>query len=524
MPSHYFHCELENSPSSSSSDLWRTFQTTFLLKLHSADFAHQFDKKLMETPHIGLGRSGNPGQTVVNRKSYLSTQEQRLLRESALDVTQLGLGLEVGEEELEAAQKEDVNGDANETDDLDDASSIEDLEVDSEFFMTALSDSNLLKEDSEELHSPSYRATDKPNYGKIANPTLEPKRKLFLSEFKPTVDPEALRLHSAKSVLRQSVATTLRTAGREKNTPIPREFLSLSLLLDRLSASKEEQKVFFSKVESIIRSKGLHHSVNLVKKNVSRCGPESDFYTNASKDDRILRQKIARNASMSSAKEKVTILEKEKLRRIHEKNLRREMAIHNKVDKRRVEAVTVDWLVLIKLGAFMQGVVPRFKKVKEKAKVNVREQQLAQRIIGMWQSKRAPEKGAKYRKCVKKLRNFIKDKTKQWKTMQKLRAVDTLKQFLEDHKRANLPIIVANFIHSVKVSSWTTVSGLRSRMYLASDILIAWLFAIENPTFSVFSMSLTQGNLVFTISVVPSTEILSTTHTSITSFLPETSK
>ena len=117
----------------------------------------------------------------------------------------------------------------------------------------------------------------------------------------------------------------------------------------------------------------------------------------------------------------------------------------------KIEAQTIDWLVLVKLGAYLHKFTPKYQEKKDALKVNTREQQLAQRIIGMWQSKKAPEKGAQYRKCVKKLRGFIKNKTKQWKMMQNHRAVDTLKQFLEDHKRANLPIIVANFIHSVKV-------------------------------------------------------------------------
>ena len=88
-------------------------------------------------------------------------------------------------------------------------------------------------------------------------------------------------------------------------------------------------------------------------------------------------------------------------------------------------------------------------------------------------------------------------------------------------------------VRSKASSLSSTDEGLRKFMlkvygYMSAGLgitgVIAWLFAIENPTFSVFSMSLTQGNLVFTISVVPSTEILSTTHTSITSFLPETSE
>jgi len=60
-------------------------------------------------------------------------------------------------------------------------------------------------------------------------------------------------------------------------------------------------------------------------------------------------------------------------------------------------------------------------------------------------------------------------------------AVDTLKQFLEDHKRANLPIIVANFIHSVKVwQRWwrnfeqTTNNRLKVLLVLWDEVKAEW--------------------------------------------------
>ena len=52
-----------------------------------------------------------------------------------------------------------------------------------------------------------------------------------------------------KSVLRQSIETTLRQAGAEKNKPIPHQFSQLRALLERLSGSREEQQAFFKTVE-----------------------------------------------------------------------------------------------------------------------------------------------------------------------------------------------------------------------------------------------------------------------------------
>ena len=59
-----------------------------------------------------------------------------------------------------------------------------------------------------------------------------------------------------------------------------------------------------------------------------------------------------------------------------------------------------------------------------------------------------------------------------------------------------------------------TVSGFKSKTYLPDDASIPLLFALENPTFVLFSITRVSGNFLRTISIELSTELLSTTNTS----------
>jgi len=223
----------------------------------------------------------------------------------------------------------------------------------------------------------------------------------------------------------------------------------------------------------------MNHDVNMVGRNKELCS--TDHYRMEERVKELSVRGEERDEKFEKAKEKVVHLQKEKLKRMTRKMERREVMIQMKQNMLNREAQTLDWLILIKLGARMAQITPKFKEARTNLAANTREQQLAQRIIGMWQKKKAPEKGEKYRRCVIKLRSFIKTKTAQWKVMQKHRGVDTLKQFLEDHKRANLPIIVANFIHSVKVwQRWwrnfdiTSNNRLKYLLFVWEEVEVEW--------------------------------------------------
>jgi hypothetical protein len=63
-----------------------------------------------------------------------------------------------------------------------------------------------------------------------------------------------------------------------------------------------------------------------------------------------------------------------------------------------------------------------------------------------------------------------------------------------------------NRMASSMPSSGKTVSGFNSSTYFPSLARIPWLLAVEKPTFSLFAITLQEGNLLETISSEPSEE------------------
>ena len=140
---------------------------------------------------------------------------------------------------------------------------------------------------------------------------------------------------------------------------------------------------------------------------------------------------------------------------------------------------------MIKLAHHANKVGRLYKERRDKKHEVNQQEVLANKIIHLWKVKKAPVQGKKYRGAVLKLRNFIKSKTSQWKNAQKTRAVDMMVLFLQEHKRANLPIVVANFIHGVKVlQRWcrnyaeATHNRVKAMMMMWEDIETEW-FAEE---------------------------------------------
>jgi hypothetical protein len=68
-----------------------------------------------------------------------------------------------------------------------------------------------------------------------------------------------------------------------------------------------------------------------------------------------------------------------------------------------------------------------------------------------------------------------------------------------------------NVTQSCNADSPSIVSGLRSMMYSPFAILIAWLLALANPKFSLFSMKVTCGNLSLRKAMESSLLLLSAT-------------
>jgi len=229
------------------------------------------------------------------------------------------------------------------------------------------------------------------------------------------------------------------------------QYRELSALLNRLQRSREEQVAFLKEVKGTVKRRMTNAENDLValnKEMVSTLTRENKMKVTAefskTRDERISAAAITLHDTAKKRKQYLEVKMK-----------------HREVMKQKVleEAENLErkklWLTMIKLATYgghcEDTLKPKFEQLKTEGYLKAREKTLADKIVGMWKQKQAPTEGKKYRACVMKLRSFIKKKSVDWKHAQKSRAMDTCVQFLRDHKRANLPIVVANFIYGVKI-------------------------------------------------------------------------
>ncbi len=406
----------------SNEDVWENFLLGFMAKMESADFQSAMDGRLSTSistnaglPHspkhranIGPMKPGIPkpslGKTFQRRRSKTGDELRNQVNAAALTTP----------------RNNNKNGEMQQ----------------SSFFMT---DVDIADETATSVAAATVAATvaaDAPaNVATVAT-VLSPQHVTNLNT----------RNQRQASVLRSSINTGLRQASIEKNRPIPRQFEALATLLERLQSSRDEQKAFFGYVEQIIHAKGARHFVNVVKSNRELCST----FTRDNKHQKLKDLASVRDTKILIAKAKLSEQAKLRINMISQKLQVRENKKREEVLQREHTERVTFWLSLIQHGRYVQKVKPIYDREKDARYLQSKEKVLANKIINMWKVKQAPTQGKKYRQCVKKLRSFIKNKTSQWKQTQRIRAVDLMVLFLREHKRANLPIVVANFIHGVK--------------------------------------------------------------------------
>ena len=381
-------------PSSPSSGdlMWRTFQESFLAKLNSADYNRVLSQKLINQRTAGdmTSLQYNQGQG-----KKLNATTQRLFNESALHDNVLNFNNRTSNRKSKSNTYHSPSSPppppSPPSPTFGEGSAA--IDADPSFFMTALDKNH--EHDESDIDEICYSDSETHHAHKR-------KRKLFLTDFKPTIPESYEDAHNGKkSVLRQSIQTALNSTNREKNMPLPKQFYSLQTLLERLQGSREEQKIFFQQVEAIIRSKGTQHAVNLVKRNVEFC--ESDHYMMENKMRRLEERGEEKTDKIGAAKTRVNFLQEQKLNKITSKIKAREAVVLNKRNLIINEARKTDWLVLVKLAAQHSKSSVKFKEARKNAAGSEKEKLLAQKIIGMWTTKKAPEKGQLYRDCVKKV-------------------------------------------------------------------------------------------------------------------------
>ena len=281
------------------------------------------------------------------------------------------------------------------------------------------------------------------------------------------------------NILRARIATVLKQASVEKNKPIPKQFVQLQIMLEKLQHSRKEQLVFFDKVEAILKARGEMHFINLIEMNRKRCKDGS--YLKEQKEERRKHLAEDKDRRIGLAKVKLEMTARGKLEALARKMKKRESMRKDEKDKREKLARQSCWIVVLKLASHVAKVKPVYLKERGRLKLATKERVLANKIVNMWKVKKAPTKGKLYRECVKKLRSFIKNKTSQWKQAQKTRATDLLIVFLKEHRRANLPIVVANFIKNVKVwQRWwreydqATKNRLKAMLMMWDEVEAEW--------------------------------------------------
>ncbi|GMH68635.1 hypothetical protein TL16_g04979 [Triparma laevis f. inornata] len=455
----------------SSQQIWEEFQSSFLAKLYSADFHHTLDEALANTtnnatPHHHLLKTvtgGKPAQQLAGNKTFQrrrskTREELRNMVDAAAVATPRHGGGDKG-----GGDKGDPKTPG--------------------FFMTEgpEGDGDGDGDGSSPHHSPQH----------------SPRRRVMSFEFLNdetvknfnllplTAVPENIKQNMA---LRQTTETQIRVAGVEKRKPIPVQYNRLRDLLDRLRSSHEEHHAFFAQVDQIVKNRSSQHLGDKVTVNREKCGDGS--LTKEARLDRLAEIGVVREERLKNAKQKLGDLTKKRLEHLVVKLEFREMKRREEQAARERLERQMCWAVVLKLGHHANKSMPKFEKERKERTKNVKEKVLANKIISMWKFKKAPTEGQKYRKAVMKLRSFIKSKTSRWKNTQKTRAGDLIVLFLQEHRRANLPIVVANFIHGVKVWQrwWRNYEGASNNRIKA--LLIMW-DEIESEWFSEEELRLT---------------------------------
>ena len=419
------------------SDLWQEFQDEFLVKLNSADFHKLLDNKMAQP----LTKGSN--SVVVSRASSIAAAKSSLLQQrfDALSATlMIPLQLNVAKPAPPPPKKSSPRR-PDPPSNTDSAAS--------GFFLTETVDQGSPATDPA-THPASDLAPPSP-YGshnhKLSSFLPPPGRTSPLSS---AVSPSSL-LPPPKSLLQCSVETAIRSVSWEKYKPLPPQHAVLQSLLDRLTSSKDEQDAFLADVAASVRARRRSAGggtgggcLDVVSANVKAA--KDGTFGPGERRQRIEDMAELREVRHHDAHERVDFIKVEAERAKVEGAMRKTEA------KERVprEEMWQKWLSMLQQARFFANLKVEFKKKQDLQYVVENKKTLASKIVNMWKIKKAPDQGQKYRKAVTKLRGFIANKTTQWKTNQKNRAVDTMKDFLKDHKRANLPIVVANFVRGVK--------------------------------------------------------------------------
>ncbi|GMH87956.1 hypothetical protein TrST_g12261 [Triparma strigata] len=437
----------------SSQHIWEEFQSSFLAKLYSADFHHTLDEALANTtnnatPHHHLLHTitgGKPAQQLAGNKTFQRRRSK--------------MGEDLRHNVELAAMATPRHGDGGGKGDPNTPG----------FFMTEG------PEGSSPQHSPEHSPRQIKTFDFLNDETVKNFNLLPL-----TAVPENIKQNVA---LRQTTETQIRVAGVEKVKPIPIQYSRLTDLLNRLRSSHEEHEAFYAEVDQIIKDKSSQHIGDRIAVNREKCSDGS--LTKEARSERLKEIGNLREERIRSAKQKLSELTKKRLGEL-------ELKLEFRETKRREEHAARErlerqmcWAVVLKLGHHANQTMPNFEKERDERNKNLKEKVLANKIINMWKIKKAPTEGKKYRAGILKLRNFIKSKTSQWKNTQKTRARDLLVLFLQEHKRANLPIVVANFIHGVKVwqrwwRNYETASNnrIKALLHMWEEIESEW-FAEE---------------------------------------------
>jgi hypothetical protein len=198
----------------SSADLWMEFKEQFLTKLTSAEFQASYDSSLTkdQSTHTPASISQSLNNKTPSNPNKPQTAKLGKTFQRRRSKTGDELRGQIAQGVLPTPQQASSNG--------------------ASFFMTE--DPNAPDDHTAQVFPPSPRAATS------SNPIPMPP---------PSGAPNLPSGRAKKSVLRQSIETTLRQAGAEKNKPIPHQFSQLRALLERLSGSREEQQAFFKTVE-----------------------------------------------------------------------------------------------------------------------------------------------------------------------------------------------------------------------------------------------------------------------------------
>ncbi|GMH46613.1 hypothetical protein TrRE_jg8811, partial [Triparma retinervis] len=405
-------------------ELWRTFQASFLVKLNSADFKQTFEARrntLTSTTSPlasskvtsskgragGRGGKGEVGRTFQRRRSKTGGELREQIEKAAMPspVPPTGEGNNTRGGEREG------------------------------FFMTQGLDSS----PSRTIPSNSYTTN-------ATTTTTAPTT--TTAHLPPPTESDVLALTKKSNLLRNRVETAVQQASAELRKPVPQKYHALKSLMDKLTHSPEERASFYLHISDILRSRSSSSSFNVIASNRASCGDGST--TREEVERRRAKRFEDRDRKMEDARRRVEGINEERAKGVEAKAKRREAMRELEVLRAERTERAREWCKVVKMAEWAQRVKPLFSALKASRVAASKESQLANKIIGLWSAKKAPSKGKKYRECVKKLRGFIKSKTSQWKRAQKQRAVDLMVLFLQEHRRANLPIVVRHFIGGVK--------------------------------------------------------------------------